>query len=448
MVMRSLRQRHWLLALPGLVLLLLACAQAPWAATTTNDTPSWACPSPTPLPYAEQGPVKEWLRGEPKPTAVPSGPLRYDDDVPVYYLVWEQEAARDGTSNAPPFPSPTPYVRNGVSFSLGQRVRVSPLFVQLAARPGPLLGRGQQLYLVELRWLNPTTQAYPFRYTSQLRLAAVLGPDGRERQGERWLTSYAAQELAALPPLPDMIPVGESTVTVAIAADAGIPQRVELTVRRGLTAPAPSTTPTTGPQPTPTANTELRAEGPNDVTVAFVADKPAGPLCASPGATTAWDTRDPGAQGVADVPVNAPPGAGRIVELALAQVGRPYVWGAAGPTSFDCSGLVIWLYGQIGLSIPSGPSNGGRAESQYNGMRPVEPSQAQAGDAIYFNPRGSTSITHAAIYVGNVAGGPIGDFVHAVSPKYGTVLQVDGVQDVRYRANCNLNCLAGFRTLR
>ncbi|MBC8159824.1 MAG: C40 family peptidase, partial [Roseiflexaceae bacterium] len=52
------------------------------------------------------------------------------------------------------------------------------------------------------------------------------------------------------------------------------------------------------------------------------------------------------------LPVAAPPGAARVVQLALSQIGKPYVWGDEGPSTFDCSGLMQWSYGQIGRTIP------------------------------------------------------------------------------------------------
>ncbi len=75
----------------------------------------------------------------------------------------------------------------------------------------------------------------------------------------------------------------------------------------------------------------------------------------------------------------------------------PYVWGAAGPTSFDCSGLVQWSFRQAGIVMPrvaadqalSGPS--------------VPVSQLQPGDLLFYHtdPTDPTYISHVAIYLGN-----------------------------------------------
>lgn len=97
----------------------------------------------------------------------------------------------------------------------------------------------------------------------------------------------------------------------------------------------------------------------------------------------------------------------RAVEIALAQQGDPYVWGAAGPDSFDCSGLIVYAFGQVGVSMP-----------HYTGalwdMGPrVSRSQLQVGDFVY------TSSHHVGIYVGN------GQMVHA--PNSGSVVRVDDI---------------------
>ena len=75
------------------------------------------------------------------------------------------------------------------------------------------------------------------------------------------------------------------------------------------------------------------------------------PPCADPGAVTNYGD---GPQSVPDLP--APPGTARVIQIALNQVGKPYIWGAKGPNAFDCSGLTEWSYAQIGIDIPTGTS--------------------------------------------------------------------------------------------
>ncbi len=99
--------------------------------------------------------------------------------------------------------------------------------------------------------------------------------------------------------------------------------------------------------------------------------------------------------------------------MAMSLVGSPYVYGAAGPNSFDCSGLAYYIYKQLGYSIARGSSG------QYNNSgRFVPISEMEPGDLIFiFDPRfdgsgGTLPTTHMGIYVGN------GQFVHASTTTY------------------------------
>lgn len=111
---------------------------------------------------------------------------------------------------------------------------------------------------------------------------------------------------------------------------------------------------------------------------------------------------------LAAVPVGA--GAGEAVAAAKSRLGAPYVWGAAGPGSFDCSGLIMWAWGQAGVSLPH--FSGG----QYAATTHISMSQLQPGDLVFPANPGD----HVAMYIG---GGMIieaphsGDVVHIV-PMY------------------------------
>ncbi len=89
----------------------------------------------------------------------------------------------------------------------------------------------------------------------------------------------------------------------------------------------------------------------------------------------------------------------QVIDLARAQIGRPYVWGGADPrTSFDCSGLVQWAYRQVGTSLPR------TAQQQYDATLRVPRDQLQPGDLVFFAqtyPSPHEWITHVGIYVGN-----------------------------------------------
>nr|WP_206324662.1 MULTISPECIES: C40 family peptidase [unclassified Streptomyces] len=92
--------------------------------------------------------------------------------------------------------------------------------------------------------------------------------------------------------------------------------------------------------------------------------------------------------------------AAAAVLAARSAVGKPYVWGATGPTAFDCSGLMVWSYRQAGISLPR------TSAAQRNAGRQVPLSQAQPGDLVTY--RGDAS--HVAIYAGN------GQVIHAPYP--------------------------------
>ncbi len=80
-----------------------------------------------------------------------------------------------------------------------------------------------------------------------------------------------------------------------------------------------------------------------------------------------------------------------VVNAALTRVGAPYVWGDAGPDSFDCSGLVVWAFHQAGITVPHS------SEALATGGQPVALDEMQPGDVISFFPDAS----HVGIYVGD-----------------------------------------------
>lgn len=76
---------------------------------------------------------------------------------------------------------------------------------------------------------------------------------------------------------------------------------------------------------------------------------------------------------IADIPAQ-----GDVVDYALSRKGCPYVWGGSGPSSFDCSGLVMWSYAQIGIDLPH------NSEAQYAAADAVLPlAAAEPGDVLY-----------------------------------------------------------------
>jgi cell wall-associated NlpC family hydrolase len=120
----------------------------------------------------------------------------------------------------------------------------------------------------------------------------------------------------------------------------------------------------------------------------------------------------PSSGGVVQPPVPVPvpvgnPGVGhpQAAQIALRYLGVPYVWGGASPSGFDCSGLVMYVYAQLGISLPH------YTVAQWSATLPISMSEIQPGDLVFFDGLG-----HVGIYVGN------GEFVHA--PHTGTVVQI------------------------
>lgn len=78
------------------------------------------------------------------------------------------------------------------------------------------------------------------------------------------------------------------------------------------------------------------------------------------------------------------------VKAALTRLGDPYVWAAAGPDAFDCSGLVVWSFQQAGMSLPHS------SQALAAGGQPVPLEQMQPGDVITYY----SDASHVGLYVG------------------------------------------------
>ena len=86
-----------------------------------------------------------------------------------------------------------------------------------------------------------------------------------------------------------------------------------------------------------------------------------------------------------------------VLRAAMSRRGLPYIWGAAGPTAFDCSGLVQWSFAQAGIVMP-------RVAADQALAGPAVPvSQLQPGDLLFYHtdPTAPTYISHVALYLGN-----------------------------------------------
>jgi cell wall-associated NlpC family hydrolase len=108
-------------------------------------------------------------------------------------------------------------------------------------------------------------------------------------------------------------------------------------------------------------------------------------------------------------PSSAPPARyGGVVGIAMRYLGTPYVWGGASPAGFDCSGFVMYVFSQIGVSLPHS------SYAQYGYGSPVSLADLQPGDLVFFDGLG-----HVGIYVGG------GSFIH--SPHTGDVVKISSI---------------------
>ncbi|SEC29004.1 Cell wall-associated hydrolase, NlpC family [Streptomyces sp. 3213] len=105
--------------------------------------------------------------------------------------------------------------------------------------------------------------------------------------------------------------------------------------------------------------------------------------------------------------------AGAAFQAAQTKIGTPYVYGASGPSSFDCSGLTSWAYAQAGVSIPR------TSQEQANiGTRIYSQSDLQVGDLVFF----FGDLHHVGLYAGN------GQILHA--PRTGTVVRYESMSTI------------------
>jgi cell wall-associated NlpC family hydrolase len=96
--------------------------------------------------------------------------------------------------------------------------------------------------------------------------------------------------------------------------------------------------------------------------------------------------------------------------IALRYLGIRYVWGGASPSGFDCSGLVMYVFAQLGIPLPH------FAAAQFGMGSPVARSDLQPGDLVFFD-----GLNHVGIYIGG------GEMVHA--PQTGDVVKIEAISD-------------------
>lgn len=123
-------------------------------------------------------------------------------------------------------------------------------------------------------------------------------------------------------------------------------------------------------------------------------------------------TDPPSSKDPAPVASGAPTGSNArgdaLVQVAMAQVGKPYVWGGTGPDGFDCSGLTYFSARKaLGVTLPR------IAADQFKAGVAVQPADLQPGDLVFYANTYAPGITHVGIYIGG------GRWVSALSEQYG-----------------------------
>ena len=143
---------------------------------------------------------------------------------------------------------------------------------------------------------------------------------------------------------------------------------------------------------------------PDGATTAPAAGKPAAVMAAKPkSAQPVARTRD----------------GSYVVRAAYSKLGSAYRWGATGPSAFDCSGFVNYVYGQFGVKLPR------TSAAIFRVGTPIGAENVIEGDLLFYATRGG-SISHIGIYIGNRK------MIHASTPRTGVI--VSSIDEAYYRA--------------
>ena len=245
----------------------------------------------------------------------------------------------------------------------------------------------------------------------------------QERLAQEAADKAAAKALIATPPAVTAVSPAVLAVKAAPAAAPAAGARVP-----GALAPKPSGTATSTPTTKATTKPASKPAAPAAAPVAAAVVPVAVPVGKPNPTTTQADQPTPddgGAQPT--VPETAPPttqaprqnypaptaGAATAVAEALRQLGKPYVFGAAGPDSFDCSGLTQWAWGKAGVSMDH------YTGAQWNAFPHVPLDQIQPGDLVFLR----VDLGHMGMYIGG------GEFIHA--PHTGDVVRISKISGAR-----------------
>ncbi len=141
---------------------------------------------------------------------------------------------------------------------------------------------------------------------------------------------------------------------------------------------------------------------------------PSDPGKATGGGASAPPVVTPAPGPVANPAPNQSAAVARAIDYAKRQLGSPYLWGAAGPTRFDCSGLTMMAWGQSGVSLPH------YSVAQFAQSTRISMADAKPGDLLFWSNNGSPSgIHHVALYLGG------GQFIEA--PHTGSYVRYNSI---------------------
>ena len=232
------------------------------------------------------------------------------------------------------------------------------------------------------------------RVTAELKVLVQQEAERQAREAEERARAEAerrANQLAA-----EQLAARQRAAQQAAAATATTASRQRATT--APTSPRPTAT-TQGTRPSTTSPRQTATSTRSSATTA------------RPSATTAKAPATTRAQPAPTIPapVNIPatsPAAAVAVRAALAQLGKPYVFGANGPSTFDCSGLMQWAWAKAGVSMSH------YTGTQFNEFPHVPLASVAPGDLVFFN----IDLGHVGMYIGN------GQYVHA--PRTGDVIKI------------------------
>ena len=190
----------------------------------------------------------------------------------------------------------------------------------------------------------------------------------------------------------------------AARAKAAAAAAAQARAASSATPPPAATTTTEAPAALPAAG----ATGPTGTVEST--DSPAPAVTPAASASTApFVTTD-------QAPVTLPAGHPQAATIALQYLGIPYLWGGSSPSGFDCSGLVTYVFAQLGVTLPH------FAADQWGFGVPVPTDQLQAGDLVFFD-----GLDHVGIYIGN------SEFINA--PHTGSLVRIDSLNEPWYSSH-------------